>query len=162
MTRTRFTIVFTGTQSGMTEPQKKLVLKLFAHGERLYHGCCIGADKEAHDLWVARWDDCQSVTGYPSNLAAKRVYCATGLNHAPAPPIVRNHRMIDDALAAGMPLCVAAPKGMQEELRSGTWATVRYARKQNVPVFVCWPDGTWDWDVIEGVLADVPAVPSNG
>ena len=35
----------------------------------------------------------------------------------------------------------ATPGGFKEELRSGTWACVRYARKADRPVHIVWPDG---------------------
>jgi hypothetical protein len=38
-------------------------------------------------------------------------------------------------------MLAACPKG-PEERRSGTWATVRYARKTGKPVVIFWPDGT--------------------
>ena len=37
---------------------------------------------------------------------------------------------------------VAAPKEDEEVVRSGTWATVRYARKAGRVVLVVRPDGT--------------------
>ncbi len=45
-------------------------------------------------------------------------------------------------LARQRGLMVAAPKSFAEELRSGTWATVRYARKQKKPVVIVFPDGS--------------------
>jgi hypothetical protein len=43
---------------------------------------------------------------------------------------------------------VAIPKTDKEDLRSGTWATVRYAQyEQQIPVMIIRPDGniTWRW-----------------
>jgi hypothetical protein len=37
---------------------------------------------------------------------------------------------------------LAAPAGFGEELRSGTWATIRYARKRHKLTRIFWPDGT--------------------
>lgn len=36
----------------------------------------------------------------------------------------------------------AAPKDFKEELRSGTWATIRYAVKQQKRVIIIFPDGS--------------------
>ncbi len=41
---------------------------------------------------------------------------------------------------------IAAPAGTTEELRSGTWATIRYARKKKVPLSIVWPDGTISYE----------------
>jgi hypothetical protein len=37
---------------------------------------------------------------------------------------------------------LACPRGYTEELRSGTWATIRYARKTGVPYVIIFPDRT--------------------
>ncbi len=39
-------------------------------------------------------------------------------------------------------ILIAAPAEIEEQIRSGTWSTVRYARKLGKPVFVILPDGT--------------------
>ena len=39
-------------------------------------------------------------------------------------------------------MMIAAPSEAEEQRRSGTWSTVRFARKQGKPVFVISPDGT--------------------
>lgn len=31
---------------------------------------------------------------------------------------------------------------MEEEQKTGTWYTIRYARKQNKQIVIFWPDGT--------------------
>jgi len=36
---------------------------------------------------------------------------------------------------------IATPGEVDEQLRSGTWSTVRFARKQGKPVHVILPDG---------------------
>lgn len=40
----------------------------------------------------------------------------------------------DDAMVKGADLLIAFPNSMREELRSGTWATIRRAWKRGVPV----------------------------
>jgi len=49
---------------------------------------------------------------------------------------VRNHKMVDSA-----GVLLATPKEDHEVLRSGTWATIRYAYKKNKQVVLVWPDG---------------------
>jgi hypothetical protein len=41
---------------------------------------------------------------------------------------------------------IAAPMSSAEILRSGTWATIRYARKAGKPVLIIWPNGELGFD----------------
>ena len=45
------------------------------------------------------------------------------------------------------------PQGNEEVMRSGTWATVRRARKQDKPIFIINPDGSLSGDSIETFIA---------
>jgi hypothetical protein len=104
--------------------------------DEFHHGDCIGADAQAHEavLGFAR-----EVWIHPPSDDRKREFCI-GATHVldPLPYLERNHEIVfhTDVL-------IATPKGFEEELRSGTWATMRFARKQGKTVFVVWPDGTW-------------------
>lgn len=51
--------------------------------------------------------------------------------------LARNERLIEHA-----DVLVAFPYSISEELRSGTWATVRRARKKRIPVLIAALDGT--------------------
>lgn len=44
-------------------------------------------------------------------------------------PLARNRRIV-----AAVDVLIAAPETDREELRSGTWATIRYARAAGKPV----------------------------
>jgi outer membrane protein insertion porin family len=50
-------------------------------------------------------------------------------------PLDRNRAIVDSC-----DVLIACPKGPEEQ-RSGTWATVRYARKQKKRIVIIWPDG---------------------
>jgi hypothetical protein len=131
-------LAFTGTQEGMTKAQRKVFRKLLAEIDPsvFIHGDCIGADAEAHA--IAFEEQGREVRKRPCNIPQKRAFTKGGTVVAPPePPLDRNHKMVDDGQAL-----VATPKTMHEELRSGTWATVRYARKLDRPVWIIWPDGT--------------------
>jgi len=56
------------------------------------------------------------------------------------PYTARNRDIVDET-----DQLVAAPKGL-EYLRSGSWSTVRYARKQGKPVTLVRPDGLIEGD----------------
>lgn len=131
-------IGFTGTRSGLTEAQRdslRAVLEPLQQGLELHHGDCVGADAEVHAIALAQ--DGLVVKHPASNVGESRAYCVGGLELPAQPPLERNHTIVNctDAL-------IACPRGQTEELRSGTWATVRYARKLGRPVVIIYPDGT--------------------
>ena len=133
-------IGFTGTQAGATPEQQHGVIRLLMKlgATDLHHGDCIGADDQADQ--IARELDIIRHLHIPTN-ANKRAHCMVrdGLDVVyPALPYLERNRAIVDATAA----LIATPKEMAETLRSGTWATVRYARRQGKPVHIVWPDGT--------------------
>jgi hypothetical protein len=131
---------FTGTRRGLTAAQEVTLRKLIEEwNPREFHfGCCVGADAEAaqlvNDLTMA------VLYGYPSNIPAMTADKAVDLCDdlgEPKPPLDRNHDIV-----AACDMLLACPEGTQEERRSGTWHTVRGARKARKPVLIVWPDGT--------------------
>jgi hypothetical protein len=129
-------LAFTGTQDGMTEMQGQFVFNTMMDLEpsEAHHGMCIGSDEE-FDGMLDYAHDC-IVHGHPPiNQRKMSKKCECDVVHEPKDYIPRNHDIVDatDAL-------LAAPKG-PEELRSGTWATIRYARKLKRPIYIVWPSG---------------------
>lgn len=120
------TIGFTGTRQGLSRAQARqlqYVLALLRHADRavdrktvFVDGDCPegGADQEARELAVAL--GCDALPKPPSNRSA-----AAMLNR-------------DREIARECHVLIAAPLTDEEQLRSGTWATVRYARKAEKPV----------------------------
>jgi hypothetical protein len=132
---------FTGTQRGMTEAQKRKVHDALEFRQQLWgdivgavHGGCVGADADFHEI-------CEElgigpVEVYPSTITEKRAPVIGDVNHPPAPPLDRNR-----VIAQRCNLLIACPKELHEVVRSGTWATVRYAVKAKKRVLVIFPDG---------------------
>lgn len=91
----------------------------------LHHGDCLGWDNQAHDIAVSL--SIKTVAHPPSN-PALRAYCRADKIMEPIPYLDRNNQIVlaCDAL-------FAAPDG-PETLRSGTWSTVRRARKSGKAV----------------------------
>ena len=58
-----------------------------------------------------------------------------------APALARNRSIVE----AGQ-LLAAVPRFKHEEVRSGTWAAVRYARKRQKRLVVLWNDGEFTWE----------------
>lgn len=132
-------IGFTGTRKGMTDAQKEAVrLILIGLGTPawLHHGWCDGSDAEADE--IARPIGYKVIghppldTKYKADLPEPEIMCD------PKPYLDRD---LDIAIASS--ILVAAPKGFEEEFRSGTWATIRRGRVHCQFVIVVWPDGSW-------------------
>lgn len=153
-------IGFTGTQNGMNDFQKAEFLKVLEkfNPVRLNHGDCIGADKEAHFMfleWHASHDNaereihiysptlagkiafCSIYERWPSTLRFKLENCENPVlvkQHSPKPYLERNKDIVLDS-----DILIACPKEPEHTLRSGTWATVRYGWKQKKTVIVIPP-----------------------
>ena len=128
---------FTGTQEGMTSVQRFMVGRLLdtLDPSFIHHGDCVGADAEVHDL---AGELGIPVELHPPEDDAKRAFCAGArFENKPLPYLERNH-----VIVIATDTLVAAPKEDAEVVRSGTWATVRYARKAGRVVLVVRPDGT--------------------
>lgn len=138
----------TGTQEGLTQPQYYAAQGLvkFLDVCILHHGDCIGADDELDTF--ALWNGILRVIHPPIN-DSKRAWCERKAPGAlfnkfeileEKEYLERNHDIVDV-----VDLLLAFPKGMMEELRSGTWATIRYAMKMEVPIIIVFPDGSMRW-----------------
>ena len=131
-------VSFTGTRQGMSAWQKQQLAKfLEEHRSQVAlfaHGACSGADAEAHDLVRDVCGSSTFIAVFPST-AKTRVH-VQGADYMadPKPPLERNKDIVD----CGCDLLLAAPLQMSEVLRSGTWSTIRYARKRHVPVQILW------------------------
>ena len=134
-------VSFTGTRQGMSEWQKQQ-LDMWAWTNRnklvqFSHGCCIGADVEAHLIIRKRCENNVFISVFPSTAKTRAEVPADANYIALAkPPLERDKDIVD----AGHDLLIAAPLLMKDFSRSGTWATVRYARKKKVPVLILWRD----------------------
>lgn len=131
-------IGFTGTQEELPAAQVS-ALGFLLGGIRnaigiveVHHGDCVGAD--------AAFDRCCVEHSFvrhahPGPHSAKRAYCEADVIHEERPFLARNKEIVD--------LCdvlVACPRG-GEVRRSGTWSTVRYARKHSRRIIFVWPNG---------------------
>jgi hypothetical protein len=131
-------IGFTGTKRGMTLFQESwLYSTLDAYsaepGERWFlHGDCVGADFNAADIafrlgfkiWVFP----------PVNEKFRGKYYNVNRAEAPAKYLVRDHAIVDNC-----DFLIGMPGDNYEMRRSGTWASIRYAKKLDKPVWVCYP-----------------------
>lgn len=135
---------FTGTRKGMTSAQRSAVEQWVLSHQKwsaLAHGACVGADEDAAQIF---YDDRgmfgpKPIFACPSTITGLTSKAALTLSDEvlPArPPLERNHNIVNMA-----DVLLACPKGTGEERRSGTWATIRYARRLKRPVVIVWPNG---------------------
>ena len=131
-------IGFTGTREGLSPRQEvslRAILETFISGDRVYfhHGDCIGADAKAHTVFcdLVSWD---RVILHPPLETRSLSFCQAVMSHRPKAYLTR-----DREIAASCGVLVACPKEHREVVRSGTWATVRYARAAGKTVVILWP-----------------------
>jgi len=138
-------IGFTGTQSGMTLEQKKTVQRIllsFVEDENIFisevhHGDCIGADENFHKI-IKAYDHFLGIAIHihPPIKAIKRAFCDGTVLHKEKSYLVRNHDIVD-----ACNVMIATPGEREEQLRSGTWSTIRYAKKCDKALHIIYPDG---------------------
>lgn len=101
-----------------------------------HHGCAIHADAEAHWMVRHQWPDAV-IHGHPSTLihmTDERALADCDIVHPRKPPLERNRDIV-----APCERLIALPRQSYEVLRSGTWATVRYALRSGKIVKVINP-----------------------
>ena len=117
-------IGFTGTRAGMSPAQRAQLRRVlcwlrasetgvFPSGE-FHHGAALGAATEAS--LTAKQDGWWHVVPHPADRDEHN-------------ELARNREIVGI-----VDILIAAPQHDAEERRSGTWATVRYARKAGKPV----------------------------
>lgn len=130
---------FTGTREGCKEEQLHTLQNILAAFDfvELHHGDCIGADASAH--LIAELLQYDIVIHPPDNLLY-RAYCKGNHVKPPRPYLERNRSIVRSCK-----ILIACPRTMEEVKRSGTWSTVRYARKMKKDIVIIFPDGsTWE------------------
>lgn len=116
---------FTGSREGMSQNQKEqFVLKMLElNPTEFHHGDCEGADAEAHDI-VREFLPQVKIVVYPPLSFRKRAMKQGDEILPPEGYVKRDYRIVDS-----VEYLIGAPKTDNEVIRSGTWTTIRYARK---------------------------------
>ena len=129
-------VSFTGTRIGMSKTQERLFTEFLTKYkdeiELFAHGSCCGCDEEAHDLVKKILGNGVFITVFPSTSKTRKIL--SGANYVATPKIPMDRNI--DIVKAGSDLLIACPRSDKEILRSGTWATVRIARKLKIPVVI--------------------------
>ncbi len=104
----------------------------------LYHGDCVGADEQADEVAASMgW----TIVIHPPSNDRYRAHCER------KPGILRNVRVAEEYMRRNTlivslaDVMLACPRENHEVTRSGTWATVRLARKRLIHTAFIWPQG---------------------
>lgn len=137
-TKTAKAVGFTGTKQGATSYQlttlKGVLKNLMEAGYgTFHHGDCVGADQDAHEVAdeMNFWTIC-----HPPIVEEYRAFTENQETRPTKDYLDRNQDIVDESN-----ILVATPRKFRESRRSGTWATVRRARKKPIPIIIIWPDG---------------------
>lgn len=131
---------FTGNRHGLTPKQEVRVAailmssKVRGEAHHFHHGDCVGADEEAAAIAKAAG---YFLVSHPPDNPKARAYVPSDFAWVEKPYIARNHDIVKKS-----DKMVACPDGYEEVLRSGTWATIRHARKVGKPLTIVFPDGS--------------------
>jgi predicted Rossmann fold nucleotide-binding protein DprA/Smf involved in DNA uptake len=129
-------IGFTGSRVGMTPAQQDALRSLLVSGAGVLHyGDAVGADEQAHDIAVAVG---RAVVIHPGSFSDQRAFKPAKEIRRPKKPLVRNKDIVRETA-----VLMAAPAQEVEQLRSGTWSTIRFARHLSRPVVIVLPDGSY-------------------
>ncbi len=142
---------FTGTHKGLTGNQadalRDWIVRLTQGEEPItwHHGGCRGGDALFFTILrrlreAGKVSDKVFVEVHPGDMRQRWSYLGLAdLVHDVRPYLIRNQVMV----TIGSTL-IACPHEYKEKLRSGTWATVRYARKRHKPIIIIYPNGQYE------------------
>ena len=134
---------FTGTRNGLNNTQKQNLIELFNNTLtnnkivseleieleiELHHGDCIGADQDIHEICETK---SINVIIHPPIENKLRAFCKSKNICEELTYLQRNKKIVDDTN-----ILIACPYSNQEQIRSGVWSTIRYARKKNKPIII--------------------------
>ena len=138
-------IGFTGTKEGMSKEQFIAVSEILKDNFpfEVHHGACIGADKHFHDIATSLMIN---VILHPG--VNRQGKCFTRADCQGYNDIKPERYFLDrdKDIVNACDVLIATPRGFKEVLRSGTWATVRYARKKSKEIWIIYPDGSYSTD----------------
>lgn len=124
----------TGTREGPTEEQQAVMAEYISDAEQVLHGDCVGVDETAHNMAKASG---VPVKRYPPTNPRLRAYCDDAEEtHRQLPYLERNKRIV-----AACDFLLVVPNTFEEQVRSGTWSTRRWADRTGTAYVIVYPDG---------------------
>jgi hypothetical protein len=127
---------FTGTRHGMTNEQEQEFKKLIMAKdfEEFHHGMCNGSDEQAHHI-VEEEKQNVKIIGHPPKFTGSLASLPCYFLMKADTYLIRNRNIVD-----ATDILVATPD-TKERPRSGTWSTVRYARKKQKKIYIIHKNG---------------------
>jgi len=136
-------IGFTGTRKGMTAAQLNTLARELRQFSRpignaftaVHHGDCVGADEQFHQ-YIRKNYPAVFIHIHPPYDNEFRAFCDGDDAEEPKEYLTRNRDIVDASQ------CILAVPDGPEKNRSGTWYTIRYARRIGRRVMVILPTET--------------------
>lgn len=124
----------TGTREGATEYQLAELRKVLTElkGTEFHHGDCNGVDVQA--AAIAR-ELGYKIVCYPPKSTEEQGFFGGDVMLPPAGYLQRDRAIVDS-----VDVLLVVPKQMEWQPKGGTWYTHDYAKKQNKPHNVIWPN----------------------
>lgn len=125
----------TGNRDGISEEAQYTFQEFLNNTEivEVHHGDCVGADKIFHD--ICKTNNLKIIIHPPSN-DSLRAFCESEFILEPDEYLERNKAIVDST-----DMLIAFPSTQFEMIRSGTWQTIRYARKLKKKILIIYPNG---------------------
>ena len=99
------------------------------------HGDCVGVDEKAHEIVRSRCPQ-MTIHIHPPLNEKDRAFCGGDVTHDAETYLKRDRVMVNDS-----DVLLAFPDSRNERLRSGTWTTIRHARRTGRPLIIVFPAG---------------------
>jgi hypothetical protein len=138
-------IGITATREGLTGPQLESIINRLdvmqkTQHDFLHQGCCIGGDEQ---ITIAAFTLGYRICSHPPTdrryYFSKLAYELSENKCTELSYLARNLEIINHSSVV-----IGAPKTKYEELRSGTWSTIRIAREAGRHTIVVYKDGGSD------------------
>jgi len=112
-------------------------LKLTFNIIEFHHGVCKGIDEQSHFIIRDLIIDCKIIGHSPENQSfiSLKAFKDLDIKYHKYPYLIRNKNIVDK-----VDLLIAIPNTNDEIIRSGTWSTIRYAKKKNKKIIIIYPN----------------------
>lgn len=131
-------IGFTGSRNGLNSEQKIQIIELLNNYDNIIvsHGDCVGADDDFHKLCLEYRENHHNknlvIHIYPPSNPTMRAFNQEDVIMDEKPYLERNKNIINNSN-----ILIACPQDKNNEvLRSGTWSTIRQAKKKQMEIFI--------------------------